>query len=142
MLAVLAVLAAACVGPARTPEVYESKAGQAAAQAVSHLRTALLAVRAGTAGRLPSAYEETVLVASEAGIGSVQTSFDSIQPPHEPASDRLQAELDGLLSDAGDGVTALRIAARRGETDTLEGTARHLLPVADKLETFSKEHRR
>src|SRR5215203_3502690 len=80
----LLVALAGCVGPARTPTAYEAKAGQAAAEALSQVRTALLAVDAGAGGRLPSAYEETVLVDAEAGIGSVRTSFDSIQPPADP----------------------------------------------------------
>jgi len=139
-LVLLLVALAGCVGPARTPTAYEAKAGQAAAEALSQVRTALLAVDAGAGGRLPAAYEETVLVDAEAGIGSVRTSFDSIQPPADPGSDRLRADLDELLSDGGDGVTGLRIAARRADTAQLAATARKLAAVADEMEAFGEEH--
>ncbi|MFL6130253.1 MAG: hypothetical protein ACJ73E_14460 [Mycobacteriales bacterium] len=138
---VLLVLAlAGCVGPAGTPAGYEAKAGQAAAEGLSHLRTALLTVRTSVDGQLPAAYEETVLVDAEEGVGSVRASFDSIQPPADPGSDRLRAELDTLLADAGDGVTDLRIAARRGDPAQLAATARKLTPVADELEAFGEDH--
>jgi hypothetical protein len=138
--ALLAVLAAGCVGPARTLTAYEAKAGQAATEALSHLRTALLAVRTGRDGRLLATYQETVLVDAEEGIGSVATSFDSIQPPDDPASDELRGELDELLSAGSDGVAQLRIAARRGDTAALDATVRELTPVAERLEAFGEEH--
>jgi hypothetical protein len=141
MLALLALpLLAGCVGPARDTPTYESKAGQAAKAALAAVETARVATAQALAGRLTSRYLEVVLSGTENDADSVQSTFDSIQPPHDPAADTLRQELDGLLSDGTDGLSQLRIQARRGERADLAKTNADLAAVATGLRRFSQEH--
>jgi hypothetical protein len=139
LLAVLAIAAlTGCVGPAPTTGEYEGKAAHTAADALSQLQTARLAV--GNAGRMPASYLETVLVDAEEAFGSIETTFNSIQPPDDPKADKLQSDLKGLLSDGSDGMTQLRVLARRGDTAGLGSTAEQLAVTADGLDRFAREH--
>ncbi|HEY6748914.1 MAG TPA: hypothetical protein VI357_24755 [Mycobacteriales bacterium] len=137
--AVLAIAAlTGCVGPAPTTGEYEEKAAHTAADALSQLQTARLAV--GNAGRMPASYLETVLVDAEEAFGSIESTFDSIQPPDDPRADRLRSDLDGLLSDGSDGMTQLRVLARRSDAAGLRSTAEQLVATADGLGRFAREH--
>ena len=138
--AATALLLSGCVTPAPTTAAYESKAAMTADAAVSEVRTAVLATNAYLRDGTTGAYLETVLVDAEEAFGSVQATFDSVQPPATPAADALRATLDPLLQDAGSGLTDLRIAARRQQRNPLGATAHDLSGVADKLEAFGKEH--
>ena len=138
--AALAAVLTGCVAPATSTSSYEAKAAMTADDAVSAVRTALLAQDAYLDGRMTAAYLETVLVESEGAVGSVRTTFASIQPPATAEADALRAELDPLLEEADSGLTDLRIAARRDRPDDLAATAEDLAPVADELEAFGQEH--
>jgi hypothetical protein len=118
-----------CVGPAPTTGQYEGKAAHTAKDALSQLETARLAVE--NSGRMPAGYLETVLVDAEQAFGSIQTTFDSIQPPDQPRADALKADLDPLLSDGSDGITELRILARRGDTGRMATVSRDLGATAE-----------
>jgi hypothetical protein len=139
-LTVLALALTGCVTPAPTTSDYAGKAGSSAQAAVSAVRTALLAEDAYARGRLTSAYLESTLVDAEDTLGSVQTTFDSVQPPDTRAADDLRGTLDPLLEDAGSGLTDLRIAARRDDAAALTSTAASLVGVADQLDAFAQEH--
>jgi hypothetical protein len=139
-VAVLALLLTGCVTPAPTTSAYEGKAASTAQAAVSAVRTALLAEDAYARGKLTAAYLESTLVDAEESLGSVQTTFDSVQPPDTRAADDLRGTLDPLLEDAGSGLADLRIAARRDDAAALTSTAAHLTGVADKLDAFAQEH--
>jgi hypothetical protein len=89
---------------------------------------------------LPAGYVETVLVDAEEGITSVQSSFGSIQPPDTGEADDLHGTLTTLLADGADGLTQLRILARRQDRARLAATVRSLDPVARRLERFTAEH--
>jgi hypothetical protein len=139
-LALCAAALAGCVAPAPDTSAYESKAGTAASAAVSAARTALTAEHTYLADRLPSSYLEQLLVESEDALGSVQTSFDSVQPPATSGADALRQALDPLLEKAGSSLTDLRIAARRDRPADLRSAAGDLSAVADKLDAFAQEH--
>jgi hypothetical protein len=139
-VAVLALLLTGCVTPAPTTSAYAGKAANTAQTAVSAVRTALLAEDAYARGRLTSAYLETTLVDAEDSLGSVRTTFDSVQPPDTRAADDLRGELDPLLEQAGSGLTDLRIAARRADARALASSAADLTGVADQLDAFAQEH--
>jgi hypothetical protein len=136
----LAALATGCVGPAPDTATYAGKAGQTAKAALSAVETGRQAVETATAGRMTQPYLETVLSGAEDDLSSVQQTFDSIQPPDDPAADRLRGQLDGILSDGADGLAQLRILARRDEPAQLAATARQLGSVASDLRRFSAEH--
>jgi hypothetical protein len=127
-----------CVAPAPDVPSYEQKAATAAQAALSAARSALVSERAHRADRLPSTYLEPVLVDAEEALGSVRTSFDSVQPP--TGADGLRRALDPLLEKAGSAVTDMRIAARRDAVPDLSSAASDLSATAKKLEAFSQEH--
>jgi hypothetical protein len=130
-----------CVGPARTTDTYRKKAVTAARAGESDVETALLGVDAGVRGRLPHAYLEVVLSHSEEAFSSVQSQFDSIQPPDTATADQLRNSLDSLLSTGGDGLAQLRILVRRGDTQQLKTEAAKLEPTARKLNSFAQAHK-
>ena len=139
--AVLAVLAlSGCVGSARTTQTYEDKAVRTANDSLSALETALLSVQTSLRGRLMQAYLETVLSESEDAFSSIQSTFDSIQPPDTDRADQLHDSLDKLLADGADGMAQLRILARRQNTGQLAAEAHKLAATADGLDTFAKTH--
>lgn len=138
MTVVLFAAVTGCVGPAPTVDSYEGKAAHTARDALSQLETARLAVE--HSGGMSAAYLETVLVDAEQSYSSVQATFTSIQPPDDPAADRLRDELDPMLSDGSDGIAHLRILARRGERAALVSAAVKLAEVAEGLDRFGEEH--
>jgi hypothetical protein len=131
---------AACVSPAGTTEVYEAKAALTAKDALSSARTADLAVQSFAHGKLTEAVLEVLLQESETAVGSVTSTFDSVQPPPTTAADALRDILDALLARADSEVRELRIAARRGQRGELSQQAGALSVTADRLERFAQEH--
>jgi hypothetical protein len=140
VVALVAFAVAGCVAPAPTTSAYEGKAARTAQDALSELETARLAVQASVQGRMPQAYLETMLSDAEDAFGSIQNTFDSVQPPDDPRADALRDTLDGLLSDGSDGLAALRVAARRQERTAMTATAAELVPVVTGLARFDEEH--
>jgi hypothetical protein len=127
------------VGPARTFGKYEGKAATTAESALSAVRTAQLVAVAATRHRLFGPYVATVISEAEEDVSGVLSTFASIQPPDERA-DALREELTSLLDDAGDHLSTLRIAARRGRNADLAGVAGPLTDDGDKLEKFADAH--
>jgi hypothetical protein len=136
LIAAVVVLLGGCSSVAQ----FESEAGQTAQDSVSEIRTALMAVRAGSDGKLPDAYLVTVLEDAEDAMSSTQESFRSLQPPADVDAERLRAELATLLTRGVDGVSQLRIAASRGDLQHVAGTEKDLGIVADALERLEQEH--
>jgi hypothetical protein len=139
VLVVVLVSCAACVAPARSFDAYEGKAAAAARAAGSAVETALLTVDQADRDALFSPNASILVQEAEQDAASAEGSFSSIQPP-DPASDRLRAELEGLLGPAVDRLAQLRIAARRGDLATMDEVAGPLRDVADGLERFAEEH--
>jgi hypothetical protein len=127
------------LGPARTLGKYRGKAANTAEAAGSDVVTVHTVAQAASHGNAFGPYTAVVLSDAEESLGGVQSSFDSIAPP-DSSADALRTELDGLLSDALDHVSAVRIAARRGQLAHLETVARPLLDDARKLQSFVDAH--
>jgi hypothetical protein len=134
LAAVLAAAAGGCVSPSPDLGAYESKAARTASAAVSQLRTVLLAVR--DPGKLTHSYVEVLVTDAEDAYGSVTSTFDSAQPPDDPAADKVRAALDDLLSDGGDLIGAARIAIRRGDRAAVAALEPRLAEAAGQLEDF------
>jgi hypothetical protein len=136
----LALALAGCVAPAPTVSAYESKAARTAHNALSAVQTAQLGLAASQQGRLTRQYLAVLLSDSEDAFGSIQQTFDSVQPPDDPVADKLRDDLDTLLSDGADGLGQLRIAARRQRTADMAQASKALRPVAAGLARFEQEH--
>lgn len=139
---VAAVLAcAACVAPAPSTSAYQGKAATSTAAAQSAARTAVLAVETFQRGNLTRAALEVLLQESEAALGSVASTFASLQPSDTTEADALRAEVGDLLADADDQAQDLRIAARRQDSAGLTAGATALAATADDLESLHEELR-
>jgi hypothetical protein len=127
------------VGAARTLGKYRGKAANSAEAAASDVVTGHLVAETASKGNAFGPYTALMLSDAEESLGGVQSTFDSIEPPDSEA-DALRTELDGLLSDALTHLSAVRIAARRGELAHLDSVARPLLDDARKLQAFVDAH--
>lgn len=126
-----------CVGPARTPSSYRLKARGSAKAALSAVATANLAARLVRDKGAFSTYVSVVLDSSERDVTSTQSTFASIQPP-DRASDVLRSQLGGVLSDAADSISAMRIAARRHEWNDLLAAAQELPQLTAELQRYAE----
>jgi hypothetical protein len=133
--AALMVSIVACVGPARDFPTYEGKAKESAKAALSAVETARVSVLLSSRGDVFGPYVSVLLTEAEEDAGSVQATFDSIQPP-DARSDALKRELDRLLARAVTSLTELRIASRRVDVDALSHLGRPLSGIAAELEQF------
>jgi hypothetical protein len=134
----LALLTASCVSPSRTDRDYELKAGNSAKAVASSVATALLGVEAARRHRATGPYLSVLLGSAEEDASSVQSQFDSVQPPSVHA-DAQRAELDDLLSQAVEGLAQLRITVRRGELGQLDHKALPLRAVLVRLRALSED---
>lgn len=135
----LAAVLGACVGPARTSDAYTGKASTSLHDTRSAVETARLAVDAAAGDRATGPYLSVLLSEAEKQASSVQSTFDSIQPP-DARSDRLRDDVDALLTEAVSDLGDLRIAARRGDTGgvtekgpQLEELSRRLAELEERL---------
>jgi len=143
VLSLLGLLATRCiphpVGAARTYGKYESKARTTAKSALSNVATVRLAAQIASKGNAFGPYLSVLISDAEEALSGVQGTFDSIQPPNEKA-DKLQKDLDQLLSDALDHVRDVRVAVRRGELPDLDKQAQPLDDDIQKLNQFTEQH--
>ena len=132
------VLITGCVSPSRTDRDFELKAGNSAKAVASSVATALLGVKAAREHKATGPYLSVLLGGAEERTSSVQSQFDSVQPPSERA-DAMRKKLDDLLSQAVDTLSQLRITVRRGELDQLPAVAKPLEPVLKELQALSED---
>ena len=128
------------VGPARTYAKYEGKAVTTAKSALSAVESARLTADAASQGNTFGPYAATVISEAEESARRVQDTFASVQSPG-PRADALSAELDALLAPTVKDLTALRVAARRGELDRLGTVAAPLGEDSSLLQQFIDRHR-
>ena len=142
-VAALGLLATRCVphplGPARTFGKYEGKAVTTAKSVLSNVATVRLAAHNSSRDRAFGPYLSVLISDAEEAVSGTQGTFDAIEPPDERA-DKLQQELDQLVSDALDHIRDVRIATRRGELSQLADEAKPLDDDARKLEHFTERH--
>jgi hypothetical protein len=121
-----------CVGPARTTDDYTRKASTSVHDVHSAVETARLGVDAVAHDRTTGPYASVLLGQAEEQASSVQTTFDSVQPPNERA-DRLRDEVDVLLTQAVSVLGDVRIAARRGDNAGVTGQGPALVDISKRL---------
>jgi hypothetical protein len=127
------------ISPARTFDAYEHKAKDTAESVLSAVQTARLGARVGTDGDAFGPYVSVLLSEAEEAASGAHATFDSVQPPDAHA-DRLRRQLGTLLTKSDDHLSALRIAARRGELGRLSRLAMPLRPLARQLDRFISRH--
>ena len=135
-LALLAALAAGCVGPARAEADYLQDMVNSANAVVSSLETARLAADAVAQRRSTAPYTSLQLSESETDVQSVITSFSSVQPP-SPELDAARADLIASMEEAASLLGDLRIAAFRDDSRTLVRVAEGVPDVRDRLKAIA-----
>jgi hypothetical protein len=133
------LLGSGCVGPSRTDRDFELKAANTAKAVASALETARLAADGAGAGKVSANYVSVIVGEAEADATSAQSTFASYQPP-SAAADKLRNDVDDVLSNAVDGLVALRITARRGQLDRLPRISEQLAPVSTALEQLQQRY--
>jgi hypothetical protein len=127
-----------CAGPTRDDGAYREQARLTSQAALSLVRTAVLAAQAELDGRSLQPFSDATVSNAESDAGSVQTTFDSRQPP-DATADRLRKEVDQPLGEAVDGLQALRIAQRRGDAVAVGEALHQLRASADALDRLQQE---
>jgi hypothetical protein len=140
VIVLLLACTAACVTPARNDPQYVSKAIAALQAATSNVQTGLLVVRQDRAGKALGPYADEVVTASETALGSISTSFTSVQPPDQHADD-VRDSVSDVLSQAEDALGHARIAVRRADKGALADSEQELHSVAEKLDTAEENLR-
>jgi hypothetical protein len=133
------VLTGGCIAPARTFDAYAGKAAATAESSVSALRTAVLGARVAAESRSFPPTISILVSEAEREVTWARDAFISIQPP-DRASDRLRGELVPMLDTAVNGLSELRITARRADLKALPARAAPLRDLADRLEAFAMEY--
>ena len=105
---------AGCAEPSGSYGDYVAKAQQTARQMASAITTAQLAAHELLHGNATLAYTDVMVTDAERDADSVQTTFDSRQPPDQRSSD-LKDQVDQPLQNATSSLTDLRIAVRRDD---------------------------
>jgi hypothetical protein len=117
----LAVCCAACAGPSDSAGDYRGMARHTAKDLAGVVASARLAGRQYLDGRLPQNYADYVISQAESNASSIQTTFDSRQPPDQAADD-LRSKVDDPLQEVTGDLTDLRVALRAGDRDKLSKT--------------------
>ena len=112
-IGLLSLCLAGCVTPATGPETYVAKVHLTVSDATSELRTASLASRAWLDDRLAGAYVEVVVVSAESALDAVESTFSSIQPPPDRASEMLADRASEVLGRGSEAIQELRVAIRQ-----------------------------
>jgi hypothetical protein len=133
------LLACGCVGPVRSDRDFELKAANTAKAVASALETARLASEGAGRGKLTGSYVSVIVGEAETDATAAQSTFESYQP-RSAAADKLRNDIDALVSDAVDGIVALRITARRGQLDRLATISKQLGPVSTALQQVQDKY--
>jgi len=107
--------------------------------ATSEVESTRITVQGLLDDRILKPYADETITTSETALGSIGAAFGSVQPP--VGSDQLHDEISELVSDAGDAVTAARIAVRRSDRAGLVEAMGELDVVADGLAVAEAELR-
>jgi hypothetical protein len=137
LVCVCAVLAlAGCAEPSGSFGDYQSKAHQSAQQMVSAIETGRLAARHFLAGDATQAFTDVIVTGAEKDGDSVQSTFDSRQPPDQRSAD-LKDQVDQPLQDATSALSDLRIAVRRSDAQDIRKALSDLDDPLQKLQKIA-----
>jgi hypothetical protein len=113
VLVAASVGAGACAAsPSHSALDYRRKAANTATAAISAVATAQLSAKLLLDGKAFGQFVTVNVVDAEDDANSIQSTFDSVQPP-TLSSDSLRDRVDKAMQQATGGLTDLRIAVRR-----------------------------
>jgi hypothetical protein len=129
---------ASCVGPARTFDVYASRAENSVEQARSAVQATLAAIDVAVAKQAFAPFVSITIQDANETVEGAESGFASIQPPDEQ-SDALRREVVPVLSDAAEAVAQARIAARRVDVGRLAELRPRLTDLSQQLDQLVEE---
>jgi hypothetical protein len=129
----VALALVACLGPARTSDVYAGKAENSIETARSGVETTLAAIDVAVGRGAFAPFVAITIQDADAAVAGAESGFASIQPPDQ-ASDELRQRVLPVLSEAADVVGRARIAARRVDVSALAGLRGELDEASGKLD--------
>jgi hypothetical protein len=129
---------ASCVGPARTFDVYASRAENSVEQTRSAVQTTLAAIDVAVAKQAFAPFVSITIQDANETVDGAESGFASIQPPDE-RSDALRREVVPVLSDAAEAVAQARIAARRVDVGRLAELRPRLTDLSQQLDQLVEE---
>lgn len=129
---VLAVLAAGCVGPARSESDYRADVSNTAKAAISAVEGTQLIVEALVEDKAAAAYVSRRLTEDEQEIQATITAFASVQPPTREM-DAVRSDVLKLLEEASTVVGEMRIAAFRDNHAKVISLAEPLPEISSSL---------
>ena len=135
-LVLLICAAAGCSLPATTFDAYRSKAANAADEATSQARTAILTAHLVGRDRLLRTSAAVQLQEAEAATAAAVETFASVQPPDRRA-DRLRSRILPVLERVSDLISRMRFEARREDTAGLLALRSALIEPADALDRWA-----
>ncbi len=137
-VAVLAAAVAGCAPRAPDDSSWVDQAHLALEDTSSQVATVSLLLRLATEDKVLGKYQQVVAQDSETAVGATLQHFGGEQPP--PQDDATYAEVTGVLTDASDLLSQVRIAVvRRATSDypalltELESVGRDLTATAEGL---------
>ena len=128
---------AGCGSPAPDASDHRDAVVTAVEAALGDARTATIVADAWQHDSASTPYATVILRESSASLEGAAGQLTGLTPP--VSGDALQEQAAGVLSDAEDAVTALRIAVERGDHDGAATAARSLADAARVLEQLSED---
>lgn len=127
-----------CIAPAFNAEQYRHKASEATDQAATALALIEQAVTQAARHRLYLPPVEVAVGDASEVVEGVSGAMASVKPPDD-ASQELREKVLELLDRAEQAASNARIALQRGQLEEAEKAAKEAGPLADELESLSKE---
>lgn len=122
----------ACAPQAPDDSSWRDQAHLSIEDVASNVSTMSLLLKLVREGRMFGKYQQIVALNSETNAGRTTDHFSGEQP--EPQDDATYQRVTGLLSDAGDLLSGVRIALVRRDTGRYAALARQLQQMTDRLD--------
>lgn len=117
--ALVVLLGGGCAPQAPDHSSWTDQGRQALEDTASEVATVTLLLRLEQQDKVPGKYQQVVAQDSESAVGAVLAKFGGEQP--EPRDDPAYTHVTGLMSDASDLLSEVRIAVVRRDTGTYPG---------------------
>lgn len=133
------LLAAACAPQSPDHSSWTDQAHQALEDTASEVATVSLLLRLERQGKVPGKYQQVVAQDSESAVGATMSKFGGEQP--EPQDDPTYRRVTGVMSDASDLLSEVRIAIVRRDSAAYPKLLDRLVDVEARLNEVARDLR-
>lgn len=137
--ALVVILVAACAPQSPDHSSWTDQAHQALEDTASQVATVSLLLRLEREGKVPGKYQQVVAQDSESAVGATMAKFGGEQP--EPRDDTTYRRVTGLMSDASDLLSEVRIAIVRRDAAAYPKLLDRLGDVENRLNAAAEDLR-